>query len=94
MIRVLLSERIKKTAGKLSPEVRGKASKAVGEVAAAFGDPHKHRGLGLRKLARRSHEIRVHLQWRVVFIHDGKNLIAYDVMNHDEVVLWLKGRRK
>jgi len=29
-----------------------------------------------------------------VFIHDGKTLIAYDVMNHDEVSQWLKGRRK
>jgi plasmid maintenance system killer protein len=94
MISVLLSERIKKTASKLSPELREKAANAAGEVAAAFGDPHKHRGLGLRKLAKRSYEIRVHLQWRVVFIYDGKNLIAYDVMNHDEVLLWLKGQRK
>ena len=94
MIRVLLSERIQKTAGKLPAEVREKASKAIAEVGAAFGDPHRHRGLGLRKLAKRSYEIRVHLQWRVVFIHDGKVLIAYDVMNHDEVSLWLKGQRK
>jgi mRNA-degrading endonuclease RelE of RelBE toxin-antitoxin system len=94
MIRVLLSERIQKTAGKLPPEVREKAARAIAEVAAAFGDPHKHRGLGLRKLARRSYEIRVHLQWRVVFVQDGKTLVAYDVMNHDEVALWLKGQRK
>ena len=94
MIRVLLSERIRKTAGKLTPDVREKASRVIAEVAAAFGDPHRHRGLGLRKLARRSYEIRVHLQWRVVFIHDGKALIAYDVMNHDEVSLWLRGHRK
>ena len=94
MIRVLLSERIRKTAGRLPPEVREKASKAIAGVGAAFGDPHQHRGLGLRKLARRSYEIRVHLQWRVVFVHDGKTLIAYDIMNHDEVLLWLKGQRK
>ena len=94
MIRVLLSERIKKTAVDLPPDVREKVSKAITEVGAAFGDPHQHRGLGLRKLARRSYEIRVYLQWRVVFIHDGKALIAYDVMNHDEVSLWLKGQRK
>jgi hypothetical protein len=94
MIRVLLSERIQKTAGKLPPEVREKAAKVIGEVGAAFGDPHRHRGLGLRKLARRSYEIRVHLQWRVVFLHEGKTLIAYDVMSHDEVSLWLKGQRK
>ncbi len=94
MIRVLLSERIRKTAGRLPAEVREKAAQAIADVAAAFGDPHQHRGLGLRKLARRSYEIRVHLQWRVVFIHDGKVLIAYEVMNHDEVSLWLRGQRK
>ena len=94
MIRVLLSERIKKTAGRLPLDVREKASQAIADVGAAFGDPHRHRGLGLRKLARRSYEIRVHLQWRVVFIYDGKALIAYDVMNHDEVSLWLRGQRK
>ena len=94
MIRVLLSERIQKTAGGLPPELRKKTATAIAEVASAFGDPHQHRGLGLRKLARRSYEIRVHRQWRVVFLHDGKNLVAYDVMNHDEVSLWLKGQRK
>ena len=94
MIRVLLSERIKKTAARLPPELREKAAQAIANVGAAFGDPHQHRGLGLRKLARRSYEIRVHLQWRVVFIYDGKVLIAYEVMDHDEVALWLRGQRK
>ena len=94
MIRVLLSERIKKTADKLSPGLREKASQTIADVAAAFGEPHRHRGLGLRKLASRSYEARVHLQWRVVFIHDKNALIAYDVMTHDEVALWLRGQRK
>jgi mRNA-degrading endonuclease RelE of RelBE toxin-antitoxin system len=94
MIRVHLTPRIRRTAEKLPGEVREKASAAISQVAAAFGDPHTHRGLGLRKIARRSYEIRVHLQWRVIFIHDGENLIAYDVMTHDEVVLWLRGKRK
>lgn len=94
MIAMLLSPRIRKTADKLPPDVREKAGKAIAAVAAAFGDPHKHQGLGLRKLARRSYEARVHLQWRVVFIHEGKSLIAYDIMNHDEVATWLRGQRK
>ena len=94
MIRVLLSERIKKTADKLPPEVREKAARAIADVGTAFGDPHRHRGLGLRKLAGRSYEIRVHLQWRIVFIHDGKALVAYDVMTHDDVARWLRGQRK
>jgi len=57
MIRVLLSERIKKTADKLSPDLHVKASQAIAAVGNAFGDPHHHRGPGLRKLAKRSYEI-------------------------------------
>ena len=94
MIEVLLSKRIKKTAGTLPDSLREKVSLAIADVAAAFGDPHRHRGLGLRKLAKRSYEIRVHLQWRVIFLYDGKSLIAYDVMQHDDVSLWLRGQRK
>jgi mRNA-degrading endonuclease RelE of RelBE toxin-antitoxin system len=94
VIRVLVTERIRKTAGRLPPDVRDGVSKAIAEVGAAFGDPHQHRGLGLRKLARRSYEIRVQRQWRVVFILDGETLIAYDIMDHDEVALWLRGQRK
>ena len=94
MIRVLLTPRIRKTAEKVPAEVREKASAAIREIAAVFGDPHAHHGLGLRKIARRSYEVRVHLQWRIVFIHDGQTLVAYDLMTHDEVALWLRGKRK
>ncbi len=94
MIRVVLTPRIRKTAAKLPAEVRQKASAAIAEVAAAFGNPHAHRGLGLRKIARRSYEIRVHLEWRIVLIHVGEILAAYDVMTHDEVALWLRCKRK
>jgi len=74
--------------------MRDKVSQAIAKVSAAFGDPHQHRGLGHRKLARRSYEIRVQGQWRVVFIQDGETLVAYDVMDHDEVARWLRGQRK
>ncbi|MBC8094543.1 MAG: hypothetical protein H7Y43_01905 [Akkermansiaceae bacterium] len=94
MIGVLLSARMQKTAAKLPDEVREKASEALAAVAQAFGDPHRHGGLGLRKLAKHTYEIRVHLQWRILLIHDGETLIAFDVMNHAEVKQWLKGKRK
>jgi len=94
VIRILLSERIRKTAAKLSPELRDRVSRSIADVGEAFGNPHRHHGLGLRKLARRSYEIRVHLHWRVVFLHDDNALIAYDVMTHDEVAQWLRGQRK
>ncbi len=33
-------------------------------------------------------------EWRIVLLHTEGLLTAYDVMNHDEVRQWLKGRRK
>lgn len=94
MIKVLLSERIIKTVGKLPPDLRDKAAKVLSRVPAAFGTPHRHRGLGMRKLASRSYEVHIHLQWRIIQIHDGATLVAYDIMDHDGVARWLRGRRE
>jgi hypothetical protein len=92
VIRALLLPRFRKSLEKVPIDARAKFQKTLADVSAAFGDPHRHSGLGLRKLGRRSYEIRVHLQRRIVFIHDGENLVAFNIMNHDEVLAWLKGR--
>jgi hypothetical protein len=65
----------------------------LAQVAEEFGDPHRHGGLGLRKLGRRSYEARLGLGWRVIFIKEEDRLTAYDLMNHDQVRQWLKGRK-
>lgn len=93
MIRVVVGSRVGKSLSRLGPEVTAETEKQITKVAAQFGHPHKHSGLGLRKLGKCSYEIRVWRQWRVVFIHSGDTLFAYDVMNHDEVELWLKNQR-
>lgn len=94
MIRVEISARMQKTAAKLPEDLRAKASAALRAVAEGFSQPHAHSGLGIRKLGKRSYEIRVHLQWRIVLLHTDGLLTAYDMMNHDEVRQWLKGQRK
>lgn len=92
MTPVFVSPRLRKTAENFSTELRAKIARAIADAEAAFGDPHRHSGLGLRKLGRRSYEIRVHLQWRVVLLHDGQTLVAYDVMDHHQVRRWLRGK--
>ncbi len=94
MIRVDVDPRLVRAARKLGSEFTAKAEAKLALVAEQFGDPHRHSGLGLRKLGRDSYEARVWLQWRIVFIKEPDRLTAYDVMNHDEVRAWLKGRRK
>jgi len=93
MIQVDIGPRVFKSAERLGPKVTAQAEAKIAAVAEQFGNPHVHAGLGLRKLGRRSYEIRVWLQWRVVFIHEEDRLTAYDIMNHDEVAAWLKRRR-
>jgi hypothetical protein len=92
VIRVSTTPKFRKRLGQFPAELHGEFENALANAAASFGDVHRHSGLGLRKLGKRSYEIRVHLQWRIVLIHDGKNLHAFDIMNHDEVRTWLHGR--
>jgi hypothetical protein len=94
MIRVDIGPRLVQRARALGPELTAKAEAKLALVAAHFGHPHRHSGLGLRKLGRNSFETRVWLQWRIVFIQEADRLTAYDIMNHDGVRAWLKGRRR
>ena len=92
MIRVDIGPRLVRTAHKMGPNIIAKAEQTLALVAQHFGDPHRHAGLGLRKLGRRSYEARPWLQWRIVFIREPDRLTAYDIMDHSEVRTWLKGR--
>ena len=92
MIRIEVHKRVSKKMRALGPEAVAEAEKRLAQLAADFGNPHIHTGLGLRKIARRNYEIRVWLQWRIVLVHNGDWLLADDVLNHDGVSLWLRTR--
>lgn len=92
MIRVDVGPRVRRTARRLGPEFVAKAEAKLAALAERFGDPHRHSGLGLRKLGRNSYEVCIGLQWRIVLIQEPDRLTAYDIMTHDEVRAWLKGR--
>jgi mRNA-degrading endonuclease RelE of RelBE toxin-antitoxin system len=90
VIRIFLGNRLLRSLGKLDPGVREKVETALSEVSQNFGDPHRHGGLGLRKLSPGLWECRLGIQLRIVFLQEKDRLIAYDIMNHDEVRAWLK----
>jgi hypothetical protein len=76
MIRVLLSERIKKTVEKLPPDVRERAAKAFADVGAAFVNPHQHRGLGSLIPTRRRFWFQPKIEWidaKLVFFNYSTN---------------------
>jgi hypothetical protein len=91
MIRIFLSKRFRASISKLSAEQREKADEVLQQVMEGFGDPHRHAGLGLRKLSRNYYECRLDLRLRLVFYLREEGLLAYDVMTHTQVRALLKG---
>lgn len=93
MIRIQIDRRVSKKIRELGPDAVAEAERRLAQMATDFGNPHSHSGLGIRKIGRKSYEVRVWLKWRIVFVHDGEKLLADDVLNHDGVSVWLKKRR-
>ena len=92
MTRVFLSKRWLKSLSKLNADQRTKAEAVLRDLVETFGKPHLHAGIGVRKLAPDYYECRVDLRWRILLYHCGDKLLAYEVMSHDEVRAFLRGR--
>jgi hypothetical protein len=75
-----LSIQIIRSAKSLNPEQRAALNAILAKVGQNFGDPHKHGGLGLRKVGADLWECRLDLRLRVVFSLETKGLGAYDIM--------------
>ena len=92
MIRVKLGKRLKAKARDLTSDQIGELNSTLSAVAAQFGDVHSHAGLGVRKIGRRLYEARVGIKLRIVFVHRADDIVAYDLMSHDEVIKWLRNQ--
>lgn len=58
---------------------------ALGQLPAAFGQPHLHSGLGIRRLRRNYFESRAGRDHRMVFTLQGSTAILRMVGNDDQV---------
>jgi hypothetical protein len=58
---------------------------ALCELADGFGQPHRHSGLGIRKLGGKLFECRATLALRFVFQDRGSELYVSFLGSHDEV---------
>ena len=72
-------------------EKRGKIGLALKCLEQDFGHPHRHRGLGIRRLTGNFFEIRVGLEIRLVFQNRADCLLFVMAGNHDEVQKFLRG---
>ena len=58
----------------------------------AFGQPHRHAGVGLRRLGRNQFECRAGLNRRLVFSR-GEDVLLFDfACSHDEVQAYFRNR--
>ncbi|MFM8460241.1 MAG: hypothetical protein ACKOD5_06125 [Chthoniobacterales bacterium] len=78
----------------LTPPERVAVGEALNSVLAAWGEPHRHRGSGLRKLGAGIFECRCGLQTRLLFTADAarRELNFFAMGNHDEIQRILRGR--
>ena len=72
-------------------EMRGKIGVALCHLERDFGQPHRHLGLGIRKLTGNFFEIRVGLNVRLDFQNRTDCLLFLFAGNHDEVQKFLRG---
>ena len=63
----------------------------LGELRASFGHPHRHAGLGVRRLQDNAFEFRLSRGLRVVFLYHNPDLLKLMMVgNHDEVRTWVR----
>ena len=86
-----LGESFRKRVRGYPKEARGKIGQTLQQVERDFGQPHRHRGLGIRKLTGNYFEIRVGLDIRLVFQNSAECLLFVMAGNHDEVRKFLRG---
>jgi mRNA-degrading endonuclease YafQ of YafQ-DinJ toxin-antitoxin module len=87
---IFLSERFRAIVREYPKPTRVEIGGAIDLLQASLGDPHRHAGLGIRKLASRYFEMRVGLDLRLVFRLDPETISFVFAGTHDEVRRFLK----
>ncbi len=86
---VELPAAFRKLLRQLNKQERRKIGLALSEVEQAYGQPHRHRGLGLRGLPKGCVEVRVGLDQRIVLRVTRDALVCEMIGTHDEVKKFL-----
>jgi len=87
---IYLSERFRATVREYPKPVRIEVARAIDLLQSSLGYPHRHSGLGIRKLVKNYFEMRVDLDLRLVFKVESDGIIFIFAGTHDEVRQFLK----
>jgi len=87
---IALDDDFRREVKALNKEERSVIGSAIADVQEAFGNPHVHSGIGLRKLKPRLYEARTDLGQRLLFEDRDDCLFFFKLGNHDEIRKYLK----
>ncbi len=83
---ILASRRFRTTWKKLDGRLKERVIDVILALPALQADPHKHSGGGFRRLHPGDFwEARLDLRWRLILHISEKEIVLFDVMNHDQV---------
>ena len=77
----------------LSPEIQAEIRSAAALLPEAFGKPHVHAGLGVRKVGK-YFEFSVGVKCRVLFMIRKRDAVLLTVGNHDDLVRLIRDNAK
>ena len=81
-MKILARTSYRRAAKKLTASERAEVNAAIARIPELFGYPHQHEGLGLRRLEKRTYEIRAGLDRRVVFLLESGDVVLATVGDH------------
>jgi len=90
MKRVILTPEFRQFLRALAKPQRQEIGRALAELEQSFGQPHPHRGLGIRPLRHDYYEVRIGLKQRLVFLNAPDGLVCELIGSHDDVKRFLK----
>jgi hypothetical protein len=90
--KVRINARLLKLIRSLATPERREVGRRIAEAQRCIGQPHLHKGIGLRKLQDDFLEIRVGLKQRLVFENTDEALVFEILGDHDDVKNFLKAR--
>lgn len=89
-MQITLTDRFQRDLLALPADRFAGVSRVIPQLPLAFRDPHRHRGIGLRKLHHRGfYEIRCGLDLRVIVELIGDAVFLHRVGSHDDVQRYL-----
>jgi len=77
----------------LSPETQSEVRSTAALLPEAFGKPHIHQGLGVRKVGK-YFEFRIGFKWRMLFVIRKGDAVLVTVGDHDNIVRFVRENPK